>query len=444
MSSEIEIERALLGAAILAPKTLELVDLDPGDFLHPAHRFVWNALQSLVAANKPVDPASVADELGARLNAAGGFSGITGLMSFGVGASSAMHHAERIRQFAMTRRINLELAEIRAANLEGDELLERVQAIGAKAASRQRGRARSIGQWAHDAFKQMEADEQRGERPGWYGRGLATGFPVLDALLGGIKPGVMTVLGGRPSHGKSGLTRNIADYLSSQGVGVHSFSLEDSGIAYAVRAMSAESGINLAKFASMKGWTPAERRECKAACGRLWSRKHWIIDEVSGLSSRDIGIEVRLHKEENQTQLVIVDYVGHMHEPAARQGDEMATITQAAKGLFNLSRSAGVAVLMLSQLSRKLEDRTDKIPQLSDLRSSGEIEQLAECVMFAHRASLFETDPAKHALLAGFGEIFVRKNKNGLTGTAKLGWDGPTTSFRNPDDHDTWREGWGQ
>ena len=122
----------------------------------------------------------------------------------------------------------------------------------------------------------------------------------------------------------------------------------------------------------------------------------------------------------------------------------MATVTQAAKGLFHLARTEGVAVLMLSQLSRKLEDRTEKRPLLSDLRSSGEIEQLAECVMFAHRQSEFETSASAKAALADAGEIIVRKNKNGLTGIALLRWDGASTSYLNPGANETWREGWGQ
>lgn len=440
-----ETERAVLGAVLMDPRVFPFLDLEGSEFFDPKHHFVWDAMQSLHAAEKPIDPASVGDELGERLPAVGGFSYILDVAAAACAPSSATHHAERIRQLAMTRRIRCELAELKEADLDADELLARIQAIGSKAASSKRSRGRNIGEWVNVAFKAVQGDIDRGTKPGWFGRGLSTGLGPLDEVLGGIKLGVLTVLAGRPSQGKSALARNIADHLSSQGVGVHVFSMEDSGEAYARRALADIGKVNLARFAVPRDLNAGELRRIREGAAKLWDRKHWLIDDVSGLSSRDIGIQVRLQREQNQTQLVIVDYVGHMHEPAAKQGDETSRITQATKGLFHLARTEGVAVMMLSQLNRAAA-AGERHPILSDLRQSGEIEQDAECVMFTHRQSEYCDDEKEKAKIAHEAEVVVRKNKNGLTGIAKLGWDGASTSFRNPGTRhlEVVREGWGE
>jgi replicative DNA helicase len=429
--ADIDLEKTILGTAVVHPDILDVVDLAQEDFFKPQHRDMWDVLRHLREQGAPTDPVSIAHQLERRgkLAAFGGMTAINGLIDFSVPAASVDHYSAQVAEAALTRRLRAQLSN--AMQLEGTELLAKVQEIAASAQGRKKTNGLPIGDWAEQVYRETgEAlDAKQSGAAGLCGAGLTTGLVELDGLLGGIRPGVLTVVAGRPSHGKSALMAGIADVVTASGVGgVHVFSMEDTGRAYARRMLARHAKINLNKFSTLD-FERGDMRRIGEAAAKLSERSRWFVEDLPGLSSQEVAMLVRIKKRELATVLVIVDYVGIMREPGTHS--EMEKITQATRNLVALARRENVAVVMLSQLSRKCEDRprNERRPVLSDLRQSGDIEQEAEAVLFVYRDSLYEDDNRKKLELEHASEVIVRKNKNGVTGTAHLHWDGPTTSF---------------
>jgi replicative DNA helicase len=429
--ADIDLEKTILGTAVVHPDVLDVVDLTQEDFFKPQHRDLWDVLRHLREQGAPTDPVAIAHQLERRgkLAAFGGMTAINGLIDFSVPAASVDHYSAQVAEAALTRRLRAALSN--ALQLEGSDLLAKVQEIAGAAHSRRKTNGLPIGAWAEQVYREtaeaLEAKEAG--QAGLCGSGLSTGLVGLDGLLGGIKPGVLTVVAGRPSHGKSALMAGVADAVTASGAGgVHVFSMEDTGRAYARRLMAKRARINLNKFSTLD-FERGDMRRLSATVEDLAARNRWFVDDLPGLSSQEVSMLVRVKKRELGTVLVIVDYVGIMREPGTHS--EMEKITQATRNLVTLARRENIAVVMLSQLSRKCEERprNERRPVLSDLRQSGDIEQEAEAVMFVYRDVLYEDEPRKQLEMEHAAEIIVRKNKNGVTGTAHLHWDGPTTSF---------------
>jgi replicative DNA helicase len=261
--------------------------------------------------------------------------------------------------------------------------------------------------------------------------GVPTGLEKLDDMLGGLAEGVVTIVAGRPSMGKSALARTIADNANAAGFGVHVFSIEDTAETYGMRCLADHARTDLGALRVIGPHTPRNILEATTNAGnRLFQRTGWLVDDSAGLSSADIALRVRKHRAENNTKLVVVDYVQLLREKGSdSKGVEVAT---AAENLVRLARDERVAVLLLSQLSRKAEERPDKRPQLSDLRETGVLEQIAYAAVLCHRPEFYMADDAPDPQkLRGKGCAIVAKNKNGRTGEAWLQWDSSVATYRN-------------
>lgn len=327
-----------------------------------------------------------------------------------------------------TRRIREALGDVlaKSSQVGAEDLIGLVyQALG-KVQLNRGDSTRNIGDVVRETVRAMHARSLAGGLAG-----LTTGITDLDELLGGLAEGSVTILAGRPSMGKSALARSIADAANQSGAGVHVFSLEDTAETYGMRCLADHARADLGQLRVIGPHTPRGVLDATMAAGqRLFERKGWLVDDAAGLSSGEIATRVRRHREQNGTRMVVIDYVQLIREPGTK--DKQAEVAMAAENLVRLARDERVAILLLSQLSRKCEERPDKRPMLSDLRETGVLEQVAYAALLCYRPEAYmgkdDRDPQGYR---GKGAALVVKNKNGRTGEVWMKWDAPTATYRN-------------
>lgn len=414
-------EKALVGAIMLGGD--EIFDLAPvpvGDFFNFRHRDVYEAMAALREIERPVNDLTLLEaQLGEKIDQVGGLAGLTALLEVNPVTSNAEHYANAIREKAIERRMRGKLAELLASDLEGSDLVAEVQSSLHDVEDGVPDRTIRMREAIKNLFNEMGAD-------GSIAGGISTGYEDLDAVLGGLRRGNVTILAGRPSHGKSALARSIAANVVAQGIGVHVFTPEDTVTTYAMRQVSDMSRVDLQKFATGK----LSREDLHAISGhggRLASEDpNWAIDDSSGVSAKRVSMTVRKHMRKLGTGLIVVDYVQQLDDPDLPRGDRQIQAHAAVRDLVSLARATDCAVLALSQLNRKCEERPNKRPILSDLRESGELEQDAFAVLMVYRDEVYNPDGD----LKNITEVLIRKNKNGQTGSCSMYWDGPTATHR--------------
>ena len=256
--------------------------------------------------------------------------------------------------------------------------------------------------------------------------GQASGIYRLDYLVGGFGPGDLVIIAARPSMGKTALALVMARHIAAGGTAVAFYSLEMSHAQLTARMVSAESGVNLAKFRT--GFLSQDDfRRTNEASAKIYNLPIFINDE-SDLRPFDIIRDARQLKHQHNIGAVFIDYLQLMRgdQRTDRRDLEVGDISRSLKGL---AKELQLPVFCLSQLNRKVEDRTNKRPRLSDLRESGAIEQDADIVAFIYRDEVY--NERKDGANVGKAEIIVAKNRNGATGLVHTGWYAKTTSFYN-------------
>lgn len=437
------LEASILGAVLLDNGTLaQFPRLEVSDFLNSKHRAVFAAMRNLEARNQPIDTVTIESELQRAGVVAIGPADLGELALCVPTVDNAIEYVRQIRNASLARRIRLVVSELLEQDPnDGGELLSMAWAALSKLDEDQQDATSTISELVRRRFKQLEqiAEERR------TGARTMTGFPTgaakLDEKLGGWQPGIVTIVAARPGMGKSSLGLASADAVSAAGFGVHLFSLEDTEEAYADRTLSRASEV------------PAEKLRnadlTVGACGAI-SRAHvalkgrrWLVDSRSGITADEIVRSVRRHRKTNQTRVAIVDYVQLVARQRGSRLSRHEELTEIVTTLADAAKHDGIAYVVMSQLNRQLETRSDKRPQLSDLRESGSLEERAKCVVGIYRGSVYgdpvkgvdwdngwgyglDHAPSKDAFEAT-AQLLVLKNSNGRTGAVFAHWSGPTT-----------------
>lgn len=257
--------------------------------------------------------------------------------------------------------------------------------------------------------------------------GIATGFYDLDYKMAGLQPSDLILIAARPSMGKTAFVLNIAEYVALKSkVTTAIFSLEMSKDQLVKRIISMNSKVDSQSIRS--GELQDEDWIKIAESARVIGNSNLIIDDTPGISISELRSKCRKFKLEHNLGLIIIDYLQLMsgsNKVESRQQE----ISEISRSLKALAREISAPVIALSQLSRAVEQRPDKRPMLSDLRESGAIEQDADVVMFIYRDEYYNHDSEE----AGVSEIIIGKQRNGPTGTIKLGWQAQYTKFANLD-----------
>lgn len=416
-------ERSAIGAVFLRADAFYQADLVAADFWNPERRAIWSAFERLVAGEQPIDVVSVETELerAGVLTAVGGLARLSEYVMAVPTADNVGYYADRIRRAATKRQVAKRVYDALLSETDGEEYQSRVIEAASSVVVRGADDGRSLAEVVDDAFRHVSelADRRaRGEPVSW---GLPTGFGELDFVMGGLEPGTVTIVAGGTSQGKSSLARQMAVHVARSGAGVDYVTLEDPYRPFGTRALSDESAVALHQVrggeldrADLQALIAA--RESLMALG---DRFH--VEWGRGLTATQICHRVKRHKARLGTKLVVVDYVQLVRDRAKRFTTRKDVVDDAAYELAEVAEKDGVALVLLSQLSRERFKRQDPRPQLSDLKESGDLENLATNVLLVYRDQKMTDN--------GRAEIIVAKQKDGRVSRIGMGWDGARTRF---------------
>ncbi len=427
-----EAEAALLGGLMMDKdawfKVADLLSED--DFYEPKHQVIYASIVELFSKNAAIDILTVSNLLEEKktLERAGGASYLTSLVAGVPSSANVVHYAEIVRKKGTLRKLITATGEITnlAFKEEGavedilDNAEQKLFSVSQKHLKRQ---FISIASVLHSTFERIdELHRDKGKL-----RGLSTGFADLDSLLGGLQKSDLVILAARPSMGKTSLALDIMRHVGvnlKKPVGI--FSLEMSKDQLVDRFLSAQSDVNLWKIRTGH-LNDSDFEKIGEAMGQL-SEAPVFIDDAAGSNIMEIRTKARRLQAESDLALIVVDYLQLME--GRNQENRVQEVSEISRALKILARELNVPVLALSQLSRNVENRPDKVPQLADLRESGSIEQDADVVMFIYREDMYKGKDSKRPNVA---EIHIKKHRNGPTGQVDLYFDQDRTSFKNLD-----------
>ena len=448
-------EVALLSALIKDNDSFE----DVADFLKPEHFFekiygrVYETICNLLNKGSIADFISLKGrfESDPALKEAGGEKLLESIASSYVGKHNNVHYAEEIRNLSILRQVIAITEEYkeRAFNLpakdEAIDLLEDLEQscfdIGASDA-----RNTSVITYSEGLHKVLESIEsaRRGEKRSM---SVTTGLIDLDHFLGGgFYPSDLVIIAGRPSMGKTAISMDIAFNAATSGRPVAFFSLEMSVDQIIMRFLSQKSRVFFADIKKGDGISDEDFQKFMEI-KRAFDELPLHFPPSSNLTVSSIATKVRQLKRKQRIELVVIDYISLIQssdKKGKRYENRVQEVSEIARGLKSLAKRLNIPIVALSQLSRGTEQREDKRPQLSDLRESGEIEQVADIVAFVFREEYYESrkKPLENTdkyqewkenmdKIENVAELIVAKNRNGSVGTIKLYFDTKFASFGN-------------
>src|SRR3982751_4694659 len=472
LPQNVEAEAALLGALMVDNRLVEDIQLKlkPHQFCEPLHGRIYEAILKLTDSNRVANPVTLrplfeADE---AIKEVGGPAYLAQLTGSGAAVIGARDFAQQIYDLALLRALigvgrdlvegaldtSEEVAPLAQIERAESELYKVAEEGGAE------GKAKSFGEAAMASIRSAEAALNRGGGL----TGITTGFTGLNGRIGGLQRSDLIILAGRPGMGKSALATNMAfataeRFLQDQADGIEAsraggapvaiFSLEMSSEQLATRILSEQSQVTAEQIRT-GNLQRQEFANFARAADRLNSLPLYV-DDTPGLTIAALRARARRLKRQKGIGMVIVDYLQLLQGTGkGSAGDNrVQEISEISRGLKQLAKELNVPVIGLSQLSRAVEQREDKRPQLADLRESGSIEQNADIVLFIYREEYYlkavepdypmpnETEKlakyeewnAKYASAAGKAEVIVAKQRHGSTGIVRVRFDGRITKF---------------
>lgn len=427
----LEAEQSVLGSIIIDPeKFRETANvLNDDDFYLDEHKSIYAAMKRLFIANSTIDAITLVNELikSGTYDDAGGKNYVALLANSVPSIHNLPDYIKIIKDKALLRRLieaSSKISEM-AYSEEGETavILDRAEQLIFDIAEKNETKGFvHIQDVTISIYNNLNDIIQNGKDA----MGTPTGFRDIDKLLIGMGKGDFIVVGARPGMGKTSFCLNIASQVALQTKKtVAIFSLEMSAEQLVTRMLSSEAFIDSYKM--RKGeLSEAEWTRLADAAGVL-SRTDILIDDTSGISV--MGMKSKLRRIKN-LGLVVVDYLQLMNSDNGKKDDnQVQKIADISRGLKLMAKEFGVPVVTCAQLSRGTESRTDKTPQLSDLRDSGAIEQDADIVLFLYRGSYYDDNPENQNKAV----CSIAKNRHGEVGKVELGWLGQFTKFTTLD-----------
>ena len=422
----IEAEKSVLGSVLQSKETLfEVLEiLEPEDFYSEHHKEVFEAVRELNRRSEPVDILTVSEELKKRntLAMVGGRAFVASLPTEAPSTANAESYAHIIKEKAILRSLIQASADILDRSYkdktDSQEVLSFAeQEIFNIARAKQKKDYTSL----YDVM--MENISQIDAMASTEGKliGLTTGFVDLDEKTAGLQKSNLIIVAARPAMGKTAFVLNLAQNAALKAdAKVLIFSLEMSKEELGMRMLSSDTCIDLAKLKT-GDLNRGEWEDLYIGIDRL-TKASIYIDDTPGISLMEMKNKCRRLKAEKGLDLVIVDYLQLMEAKAESRQQEISKLSRSLK---ILAKEMDCPVIVLSQLSRAVEQRIEKKPQLSDLRESGAIEQDADLVMFLYRDEYYNPDTDKPNTC----EVILAKHRGGSTGTVELAWLGKYTKF---------------
>lgn len=428
-----EAEQSIIGGLLLDNGAWERLDgrVAVEDFYRHDHRLIFSSVSSLLDRGMPADVLTVYDALQASGDdeASGGLGYLNAIAQNVPSTANIRRYAEIVREHRIRRdlaAVGQQIAEL--ANEAGTPalLIERATSLTmALADVREAGQdPMSIGELLPGVLNALEARMEHGGAVS----GLATGFEELDRQTCGLQPGDLIIVAGRPSMGKTTLAVNIAENVAVSGKVAFVISLEMSSGQLAERSVARFGEIDTQRMRTGR-LSKTDFTRLTGALGRLENQKLVIADDPRLSGAARIRLSSRKVKQRHgRLDLIVIDYLQLMQGDGGNRNEELGGITRALK---LLARELGCPIILLSQLSREVEKRTDKRPLMSDLRESGAIEQDADVILMAYRDDYYTPDsPFK-----GMAEILIRKQRMGPLGEVFLTFQGQHSRFLDADLH---------
>ena len=431
----VEAEQAVLGGLLLDPAAWDTVadQVVAEDFYRPDHRLIFAAIGELAGDGKPCDAVTVSQALerNGKLDAAGGLAYLSSVARDTPTAANVRAYAEIVRERSLLRQLIRAGTDIVSAvfNNDGetaralvDQAEQKVFEI-AEGTFRKREGAVSVRSLLPAVIDQIDEWHNNPDQL----RGLPTGFTEFDKLTGGLRPGDLVIVAGRPSMGKSTLAVNMAEYAAvnpKTKAAVAIFTMEMPSEQVVTRMLASIGGVPLSSLRSGK-ITDEDWVRITSATSQL-SEAKIFIDETPALNPTELRARARRVKREHGLSLVVVDYLQLMQVPGTNE-NRATEIAEISRGLKALAKELAIPVIALSQLNRGVEQREHKKPVMSDLRESGSIEQDADMVLLIYREEVYDKNTTKK----GIAEIDLVKHRNGEIGTFLLTFQGQYTRFAN-------------
>ena len=426
---DLSAEQCVLGGMLLSKDAIaDVVETLRGtDVYRPARELVFEAALDLYGRGEPADAVTVAAELTKRgeLARVGGAAYLHTLMQSVPTAANAAYYARIVRERAILRRLveaGTRIVQLGYAAEGGqvDDLVDRAQAeVYAVTERRTSEDYLPLSEIMEGTLDEIEAIGSRsGEMVG-----VPTGFADLDQLTNGLHPGQMIVVAARPGLGKSTFGLDVARSAAiKHHLTTAIFSLEMSRNEITMRLLSAEARISLHHMRtggmSDDDWNRLARRMGEVSAAPLF------IDDSPNLSMMEIRAKCRRLKQRHDLRLVVVDYLQLM-SMGRRYDSRQQEVSEMSRALKLLAKELEIPVIAISQLNRGAEQRTDKKPQLADLRESGSIEQDADMVILLHREDAYERESPR----AGEADFIVAKHRNGPVDTITVAFQGHYSRF---------------
>jgi replicative DNA helicase len=424
----LETEQSLIAAVIMSGETgqsevaTDVFDhVTPGEFYRSAHQEIMETARRLHQAGDPLDLISLTEELQSRntLSKIGGAAYLAKICNTIPVPSSLKHYCQIVREKAKLRQLIQYCQKTIQAAYEGHdavELLDAAQADILKIDTGDQGQATPIDALLGDALGRYEKlYRMKGQITG-----VPSGFPDLDLFTAGFQPADLVILAARPSMGKSALMITMLVYMGLHGWPCGAFSLEMSKEQIMDRIAAVTGRVNSIKFRNGR-FEDKDWRTITDTFGRL-AGKLIYIDDTSDARFANLRKRARAMVRQG-ARILFVDYLQLI--AGSNQTNRNLEISEITRGFKLLAKDLNVPIVVLSQLSRKCEERNNKRPLLSDLRDSGAIEQDADTVLFLFRESVYAPTDENQ----GRAELIIAKQRNGPTGAIELSWNAATTGF---------------
>ena len=426
----LEAEQAVLGSMLTSKEAVAkaLQWLKPNMFYKDAHAKIASSMVDLFEKGEPVDAVSVVNILKKKdeLKGVGGAYYISGLAESVPTTANVEHYSKIVLEKSILRtliQVSHEVSKNASQdNQDVDDILDAAEsAIFNISEKRLKGGFEELSSMLHQTFEELD---KIAAKPGSV-TGVASGLMDLDNITSGFHPGELIIVAGRPGMGKTALALSMARNAAvMDNVGIGMFSLEMANHQLAMRLLCAEGRVD--SHLVRTGKLPKiQWKNLSLAVGQL-AEAPIYLDDSAGMSVLEVRAKARRLKAEKDIGLIIVDYLQLMTGPKGVESRQQE-ISQISRSLKNLAKEIEVPVIALSQLSRAVENRTDRRPQLSDLRESGAIEQDADVVMFLYRPWIYSQEDEDK----GKAQVMVAKQRNGPTGNVNVTFIDRFARFEN-------------